>query len=163
MIMGIDEPQMRFITGRSIRLLLVDDHAMTRMAIRGVLASQTDIEIVGEADDGVGAIRLAARLEPDVIVMDIYLPGMTGIDAARHIKTRFPQMAIIGLSVFANEHRDTMKAVGASAVVPKEKIVEQLHAAIRLAVQETGRESDLRGATVAGSTEEPPPSVPRNP
>lgn len=137
--MGCEQPQMQFITGRSIRLLLVDDHAMTRIAIRGVLANQSDIEILGEADDGVEAIRLAARLQPDVIVMDIYLPGMTGIDAARHIKTRFPRMAIVGLSAYANEQRDTMQAVGASAVVPKEKIVEQLHAAIRLAAQETRR------------------------
>jgi DNA-binding NarL/FixJ family response regulator len=121
---------------RSIRLLLAEDHASMRAAIRGVLADHIDLHVVGEAVDGAEAMSLAEDLLPDVVVMDINMPRINGIDAARHIKSHFPHIAILGLSVNANEYRDAMLKIGAAAVIQKERMAEDLKDAIRAAVQE---------------------------
>lgn len=125
--------------GRSIRLLLAEDHASMRAAIRGVLADNIDLHVVGEAVDGAEAMSLAEDLLPDVVVMDINMPRINGIDAARHIKTHFPHIALLGLSVNANEYRDAMLKIGAAAVIQKERMAEDLEDAIRAAVQEVKR------------------------
>jgi DNA-binding NarL/FixJ family response regulator len=132
---------------RSIRLLLAEDHASMRAAIRGVLADNIDLHVVGEAVDGAEAMSLAEDLLPDVVVMDINMPRINGIDAARHIKTHFPHIALLGLSVNANEYRDAMLKIGASAVIQKERMVEDLQDAIRAAVQEVKRSPEEPEAT----------------
>lgn len=124
---------------RSIRLLLAEDHASMRAAIRGVLANNIDLQVVGEAVDGAEAMSLAEDLLPDVVVMDINMPRINGIEAARHIKTHFPRIALLGLSVNANEYRDAMLEIGAAAVIQKERMEEDLRDAIRAAVQEVKR------------------------
>ncbi|MGE5557202.1 MAG: response regulator [Bacillota bacterium] len=82
-----------------IRVLLVDDHALLREGLRKVLSLEKDIIVVGEAQTGEEALRLAETLRPDVAVMDISLPDMTGLDAMEHIKKAFPQVKILTLSI----------------------------------------------------------------
>lgn len=141
---------------RPIRLLVAEDHAMTRTAIRSVLADQADLQIVGEATDGSEAMSLTEDLLPDVVVMDINMPRMNGIDAARYIKIRFPRIAVLGLSVNANEYRDTMLKVGAAAVIQKERMLDELHAAIRTAVQDARSLHGTAAASELRSRDEPP-------
>ena len=72
------------------RVLLVDDHALLRQGIRTVLHEYEDIEVVGEATDGVQAVTLAKSLNPDVVIMDVNMPAMDGIEATRQLKTELP-------------------------------------------------------------------------
>lgn len=118
-----------------VQVLLVDDHAMIRQGLRSVLERYSDICVVGEACDGVEAIAQADRLCPSVVVMDINMPNMNGIDATSMIKTRHPEMVVIGLSVNASPENDhAMRGAGAVLLLTKEAAVEQLHACIREAM-----------------------------
>jgi NarL family two-component system response regulator LiaR len=81
-----------------IKLLLVDDHIVVRQGLRMLLAAHDTIEIVGEADDGVQAVRLAEQLLPDVILMDLLLPRLDGIEATRQIQARTPSCAVLMLT-----------------------------------------------------------------
>ncbi len=83
-----------------MRVLLVDDHALVRRALWLMLAQELDIEIVGEAANGREAVDLTRLLQPDVVLMDIIMPEMNGIDATRVIHTAFPHVCVIGLSMF---------------------------------------------------------------
>ncbi len=87
----------------TIRVLLVEDHTIVRKGLRSLLDSEIGIKIVGEAEDGREAVRKAEKLQPDVVVMDIAMPGLNGMEATRQIKKRFPGMKIIILTVHANE------------------------------------------------------------
>lgn len=108
------------VDGQRVRVLLVDDHAVTRQGLRRLLKQEPRLEVVGEATDGAGAIERAHRLRPDVVVMDVSMPGMSGIDATRHIHGRFPDIKIIGLSMFAQEERGAeMRQAGACAYFTK--------------------------------------------
>jgi two-component system response regulator NreC len=86
-----------------IRIVLADDHAVIRRGLRLVLQEQEDFEVVGEASDGREAVSLAESLTPDVVVLDITMPGMNGIEAARLISARQPQTALIVLSMHSDE------------------------------------------------------------
>jgi len=115
----------------SIRVLLVDDHLMLRQGLRSIVDGVPHLEVVGEASNGLEAIDAVRVLKPDVVVMDINMPLMNGIEATRHIKKEFPNTAVIGLSV----HEDTdmaqrMRAAGLSRYVTKESAVEDLCDAI---------------------------------
>jgi two-component system response regulator NreC len=85
------------------RILIADDHDVVRAGLRFLLERQEDMEIVGEASDGRQVVRLAGELRPSVIVMDIAMPQLNGIDAAAHILRRIPEMRIIILSMYADE------------------------------------------------------------
>jgi two-component system response regulator NreC len=87
----------------TIRILIADDHDVVRAGIRFLLQRQEDMEIVGEASDGRQAVRLAGELSPSVIVMDIAMPQLNGIDAAAQILNRDPDIKIIVLSMYADE------------------------------------------------------------
>lgn len=82
-----------------IRVLLVDDHTLFRQGLRQILETEEGIEVVGEAKDGAEAVKVALRLEPDVILMDIQMPGMGGVEATRQISQRHPKSQIIILTM----------------------------------------------------------------
>jgi CheY-like chemotaxis protein len=120
---------------RIIRVLLVDDHAMVRQGLRSVLNAYDDLQVVGEAQDGEEAIKLVEELRPRVVVMDINMPRMNGIDATTYITTHWPKTTVIGISVNAEDDNSTaMRRAGAATVLPKESAVDQLHDAIIQAV-----------------------------
>ncbi|BFU94928.1 MAG: putative Histidine kinase [Nitrospira sp.] len=115
------------------RVLLVDDHAMVRQGLRSVLETYADVEIVGEARDGFEALACVDRLQPSVVVMDVNMPGMNGIDATRRIRASHPNTIVIGLSVNAGiENDQAMKQAGAAALLTKEAAVEELYGAIQV-------------------------------
>lgn len=118
----------------TIRVLLVDDHAMVRQGLRSLLQSYSNLEVVGEAANGEEAVSLAAVLDPAVIVMDINMPKMNGIEATARITGRAPQLPIIGLSVHGEEHGDAILRAGAKAFISKEAAVQFLYMAILNAV-----------------------------
>jgi two-component system response regulator NreC len=117
-----------------IKLLLVDDHAVVRGGLKMLLETQPDVAIVGEAETGAAAVELAARLAPDVVVLDITLPDITGIEVARRIHRQQPQTAIVALTIHEDEqYFFEMLAAGASGYVPKRAAPEDLLTAIRAA------------------------------
>ncbi len=86
-----------------LSVLLVDDHAIVRRGLRGLLELQPDFQVVGEAADGREAVRLEDELRPDIVLMDIAMPGLNGIDAAQRILKRRPETAIVLFSMYADE------------------------------------------------------------
>lgn len=114
----------------AITVLLVDDHAMVRQSLRSLLQSYSNLKVVGEASNGEEAVTLAAVLDPAVIVMDINMPKMNGIEATARITGRAPQPAIIGLSVHNGEYADAMLRAGAKACISKEAAVQFLYTTI---------------------------------
>jgi PAS domain S-box-containing protein len=120
--------------GRPIRLLLADDHAVVREGLRRLLSYEPDIEVVGEATDGKEAADLAAALRPDVILMDLSMPRLDGVEATRAIRRDQPDVRVIGLSMFEDgPHAEAMRAAGAVDYLPKSGPSDKLLAAIRRA------------------------------
>ncbi len=115
-----------------IRVLVVDDHVIVRRGIRAVLEPEPDIELVGEAGTGATAIAQAQALQPDVILMDLLMPGMDGVEAIRRIKAQRPEVHILVLTTFAGEEMvlSAIKA-GASGYQLKDSSPEALVEAIR--------------------------------
>ena len=117
-----------------INLLLVDDHQVVRTGLRMLLEGQPDMNIVGEADCGLQALEKANELTPDVIVMDITLPDITGIEATRQIKETHPEIAVVALTIHEDEqYFFEMLQAGASGYVPKRAAPEDLITSIRAA------------------------------
>jgi PAS domain S-box-containing protein len=115
-----------------IRVLLVDDHAMMRQGLISILSGSSDLEIVGEAANGVEALRAVEKHRPAVVIMDINMPDMNGIEATTRIKSRYPEVTVIGLSVNAgDENQQAMLKAGAMMLLTKEAAVEQLYCAIQ--------------------------------
>lgn len=129
------------IKGRTIvPVLLVDDHAMVRQGLRAVLDAYDDLLVVAEAQDGAEALKLVGDLHPRVVVMDINMPRMNGIDATARIKTQWPETTVIGISVnTGDDTSEAMKRAGAATVLPKDTAVDRLH---DLIVQEVGISPD---------------------
>jgi signal transduction histidine kinase/ActR/RegA family two-component response regulator len=119
-----------------IRVLLVDDHLVVRQGLAMVLGGEPDIEIVGEASDGNSAVEMARKLRPDIVTMDVSLPGMNGINATRIIHAELPETAIIGLSMFEDQG-NAMREAGATNYLLKTGASESLLAAIRSACRKT--------------------------
>ncbi len=118
----------------TIRLLLVDDHAVVRSGIRMLLENESDIEIAGEAGKAQEALEAVAALSPDVVVMDIGLPDMSGIEVTQHIKQKWPQVAVVALTIHEDEeYFFKMIQAGASGYIPKRAAPEELLTAIRTA------------------------------
>ena len=116
------------------RLLLVDDHAVVRSGLKMLLSAEADVEIVGEAGTAAEALDLVGRTSPDVILMDIGLPDLSGIEATREIKRRFPNVAIVALTIHEDqEYFFKMLDAGALGYVPKRAAPEELLRAIRAA------------------------------
>ncbi len=120
------------------RVLLVDDHSLFREGVRALLSTAPDIEVVGEAEDGKQAIELAEQLLPDVIVMDLVMPGMNGMEAAQHLHDHHPGIKILILSMYDDdEYVCKILKTGASGYVLKRAASDELLRAIR-AVQDGG-------------------------
>lgn len=116
------------------RILLVDDHAVVRSGLRMLLENERDVEIIGEASSAHEAIQAAMSLKPNVILMDIGLPDLSGIDATREIKKRVPESAIVALTIHEDEeYFFKMLEAGATGYVPKRAAPEELITAIRAA------------------------------
>jgi CheY-like chemotaxis protein/anti-sigma regulatory factor (Ser/Thr protein kinase) len=111
-----------------IRVLLVDDHAMVREGLRSVLESYDDVVVVGEAANGEEAVAMAERLRPSLVVMDINMPKMNGIEATAHITRTYPEIQVIGLSVNASGNNvQAMLKAGAVLLLTKEAAVNELY------------------------------------
>lgn len=117
---------------REIRILLVEDHAVVRESIREALAREPEFKVVGEASRGEEAIRLAAEHSPDVILMDISLPGLNGIEATRRIKAIQPSVAILILTAYDDEqYVFPVLSAGAAGYLLKDVGVHDLVEAIK--------------------------------
>ena len=115
-----------------IRILLAEDHKIVREGTRQLLEQSADMQVVGEAADGLQAVELAGSLQPDVIVMDVRMPKLNGIEATRAIVASMPHVRVIGLSMHEEADMATsMKGVGAAAYLTKGGPPEALMAAIR--------------------------------
>lgn len=128
--------EVHMINGHPIRVLVVDDHTIVRKGIRALLATEPDIEVVGEAQDGHEAIAEAKRLYPDVVLMDLVMPAMSGPEAIRHIATHFPDIRILVLTSFADVDKvlPAIKA-GALGYLLKDSGPDELLTAIRQVYQ----------------------------
>ena len=114
------------------KILIVDDDSLVRRYLAQMLAQYQDVEVVGEAASGDEAISSVERLSPQIVVMDIRMPRMDGIAAAREIKCSHPTVQIVGLSEYAHGyHLDAMEKAGAAAVLQKSKAPEDLYATIK--------------------------------
>ena len=121
-------------TARKIRVLLVDDHAVVREGIRALLDLQRDMLIVGEAVDGWDAIEKTDQLLPHVVIMDIVMPELNGIEAMKLIKSRCRDVRVLILSQHDDaDHIDTSKEAGAFGFIPKKSASTELLKAIRIA------------------------------
>ncbi|HEX9016233.1 MAG TPA: response regulator transcription factor [Chloroflexota bacterium] len=98
----------------SLRVLLVDDHALFRAGIASLLASRPGVEVVGEAQNGREAVAAAQQLKPDIILMDLHMPGMDGIQATREISSELPQVKVVMLTV-SDQDKDLFDAIKSGA------------------------------------------------
>ena len=117
-------------------ILLVDDHPVMRALLRQVLEAYPDIVIVAEAEDGEEAVKLATRLHPDVAVIDLHLPRVSGVEATKLIRLQSPCTAIIGLTAGEPDDRELeIISAGASAILNKADVYRELHPSIVRAVR----------------------------
>lgn len=115
-----------------IRILLVDDHTILRDGLRALLESEPDLKVIGEAEDGRQAVTLACQQEPDVVLMDISMPLLNGLEATRQIKRQCPNVKVLILSMYDNEEyiRQALEA-GAMGYILKDAAARELIGAIR--------------------------------
>ena len=121
----------------ALQILLADDKKTTRNIITNLINSQLDMEVVAEANNGVEAFKLAREHEPDVIIMDINMPVLNGIQATRLIVDDFPEIKILGLSIYSDcQFVEGMLDAGAAGYVLKDLLFEQLIPAIHKVTNE---------------------------
>lgn len=134
------------------RVLIVDDHTLLRAGLRSLLAQDTNIEIVGEAADGRDAVRAVGQLTPDLVLMDLTMPGMNGIEAVTEIKRRYPEVRILVMTLHKTEDfiHASLRA-GADGYILKDATHDELRVAIRSVLQgKTYLSMDVSGKVVSG-------------
>jgi DNA-binding NarL/FixJ family response regulator len=135
----------------AIRVLLADDHQLFRQGMRSMLANDAGIEVVGEAASGRSAVQLARQLVPNVVIMDISMPDLNGIDATRRIKERSPGIQVLALSAHADRRFVTgVLAAGAAGYILKDSAFEELCRAIHTVA---GKQVYLSPAVAGGVVE----------
>lgn len=148
-----------------IRVLIADDHLVVREGLQLILGSQPDLAVVGEAVDGATAVRMAEELQPDVILMDLRMPGMDGLEAIGHILSRQPQIAIVILTTY-NEDDLMLRGLqaGARSFLLKDTDRQTLFHTIRAAAQgETLLQPEILARVMAHTQYRSPPSAPSLP
>ncbi|MBN1669282.1 MAG: response regulator transcription factor [Anaerolineales bacterium] len=145
----------------TVRLLIVDDQTITRSGLKSLLAAQENLEIVGEAHDGEEAIQMAVSLQPDVILMDLRMPGMNGIEATRRIHRTSPHIGILVITVFEDD-TSVFPAIraGARGYLLKNTEQAELLRAIHTVANGGAIFSPGIAQKVLGYLNTPPPDVP---
>jgi two-component system response regulator NreC len=119
-----------------IRVLIADDHGIVRAGLRSLLEAQADMEVVGEASTGREAVDAACTLQPDVVLMDIGMPGMSGLEATRELRKRAPSIRVLALTIQeSEEYFFAMLKAGASGYILKEAEPQELLSALRAVYQ----------------------------
>ena len=121
--------------GRTIRIMLVDDHTLVRETLADSLSRQDDMKVVGQAVDGAQALELARQIRPDVVVMDVSMPQMSGLHATQRMNIEMPEIRIVGLSMHTSqEMARAMRSAGAAAYLTKEASISSLVGVVRALV-----------------------------
>lgn len=120
------------MTGKAIRILMADDHTLVRAGLRGLLQGISGVEVVGEAEDGHDVLRLAAELHPDVVLLDVGMPGLNGLDAATQLVKADPRTRVLILSMHsAEEYVLRALRAGCAGYLLKRSAVSELEVAVR--------------------------------
>jgi CheY-like chemotaxis protein len=118
-----------------LRILIVDDHQMVREGLCCILEEYDDLTVVGEASTGEQAIQLVGALHPDVVIMDMHMPGWNGAESTKRILKQYPATVVIGLSIQSDPHvAESMLEAGVAAFLPKDAIGNDLYATIQMAI-----------------------------
>jgi len=134
LVVPLGPPPLASPATRPVRILLADDHVLVRQGLATLLAGAPDLQVVGEAADGEQAVEATRRLAPDVVLMDVSMPRLNGVDATRRIRAEWPAVRVIGLSVDETPlQAEAMRQAGATAYLGKDAPAEILLAAIRKA------------------------------
>jgi len=120
------------VTEQRIRILVCDDHPVVRSGLRGMIQSQPDLEVIAEAGEGAQAVALASRFQPDIVLMDLRMPGMDGVTATAAIKARHPGIHVLILTTYDTD-ADILRALeqGATGFLLKDEREDRLFDAIR--------------------------------
>jgi DNA-binding NarL/FixJ family response regulator len=119
------------------KVIIADDHQIVRQGLRHLLENEPDLAVVAEADDGRSTVRLVRELQPDVVIMDVAMPDLNGIEATRQVVTEFPKIKVIALSMYADKRFVTnMLKAGASGYLLKDCAFEELVRAIRIVLSQ---------------------------
>ncbi|TCL75355.1 MULTISPECIES: response regulator transcription factor [unclassified Curtobacterium] len=146
-----------------MRVLLVDDHALVRGGLRAVLATTDDCAVVGEASTGEDAVALAPVLRPDVVVMDLSMPGAGGVEATRQVRALLPDVRVLVLTTFSDDHHvRAALAAGATGYLLKDASPDEVVAAVRAAGRdETPIDPRVARALLPGAAPaDPAPDLP---
>ena len=128
-----------------IDILVVDDNLEIRETLRAILESRPDFHVVGEATDGIAASQLAQTLRPTIVLMDVGMARMDGIEATRQIRAVLPETVVMGMSCHSSRDVEaTLLAVGARAFIPKEDVPDKIFAVI---ARELGQQNPLSSGT----------------
>lgn len=146
--------------GSPIRLLIVDDHPVVRDGLRGMLGSQPDFQVLGEAGDGAEAVRLTESLQPDVVLMDLRMPQVDGVSATGQIRSRWPQIHVLVLTTYDTD-ADILRAIeaGATGYLLKDAGREELFQAVRTAAGGYSYLSPAVASRLVGRVRSPTPGA----
>ncbi len=116
----------------AIKILIADDQKKIRKVLRDLIEREKNMEVIGEAEDGQTVIRMSKKLKPDIVLMDIVMPGLSGLEATRQIKKKFPQIKIIAFSIFSDKAliREMLQS-GASGYLLKEDMADEWLKAVK--------------------------------